>query len=51
MRDTCLVLGWVAVALFGSCLDSEGLAGWVAVAGVLAGLGLMLAGGGKHDEC
>lgn len=45
MRDLTFGLGLIAIALFGSALDSTGWAGWVAVAGVAGGLVLMLAGG------
>ena len=45
MRDISLFLGLVILVLFGSALDSEGLAGWAAVGGVLAGLVLLFIGG------
>lgn len=47
MRDISLFLGLVILALFGSALESEGFAGWVAVGGVLAGLVLLFIGGSE----
>jgi len=43
-----IAVGLTMVIIFGSALDSEGWAGWVAVAGVLAGFGLI--GGGIRAE-
>jgi hypothetical protein len=47
MRDLLFGLGLACLVFFGSTLDSEGWAGWVAAAGTGAGLLLMLMGGSE----
>lgn len=49
MRDLLFGLGLACIAIFGSALDSQGWAGWVAMAGVLGGLGLMVLGGDESN--
>lgn len=42
MRDTLFGLGLVTFVLFGSALDSQGVGLWLALAGVLVGMSLMV---------
>lgn len=47
MRDNLFLIGFGLFALFGSALDSQGWAGWVAVVGTLSGLVLLALGRAK----
>lgn len=44
MAKIVTYIGLALLAFTGSALDSTGMAGYIAIAGVLAGLGLMWAG-------
>ncbi len=48
MKDILLLTGLAILAFCGSALDSQGLAGWIAIAGVLAAFGLIGAGARKE---